>query len=117
MARLTTEETMQLLKDDTIGYIDKAPFIPEIARLYSPIISTREVAEILKVSKPTARRLIAEAYESKVFPVAQTVNARGGRYRVPRDPFLRYVFLGEVHPLGIKKIMDDDLQKKKAKER
>jgi hypothetical protein len=54
---------------------------------------------------PTARRIVAEAYESKVFPVAQTMKGKGGRYRIPTEPFVRYVFLGEVHPEGIRQAL------------
>lgn len=109
---LTNKETMDLLKSEEIGYTEKAPFIDDFARVYPPIITVREAAEILNVSIPTARRIVAEAYETKVFPVAQTIKGKGGRYRIPTLPFLRYVFLGEVHPEGIREAIK---YKKKTK--
>ena len=102
---LSKQETIDLLKSEKIGYTDKAPFIHDFAQVYPPILTVREVGEILGVSIPTARRIVAEAYETKVFPVAQTMKGKGGRYRIPTGPFLRYVFLGEIHPEGIREAL------------
>lgn len=105
MNKLSTEQVTDLLKNENISYVDKAPFINEIAAVYPPILNVQQAAEILSVSVPTARRIVAEAYETKVFPVAQTMKGKGGRYRIPTGPFLRYVFLGEIHPEGIREAL------------
>lgn len=102
---LTKEKAIALAKDKDIGFVDKAVYLQDIVKAYSPIIGIREVCEILGCSRPTATRFVADAFESRVFPVAKTKEGRGGRYRIPTEPFLRYAFLGEVHPLGIKKLL------------
>lgn len=98
---LNKDDVSDLLKDPSLGYIDKAVFLSDIARYYPPILTVRHITEILSISNPTARKLLKEARKTKVFPVAKTSEKSGGRYKVPRDPFLRYVFLGEVHPVGL----------------
>lgn len=102
---LTKEKAIALVQDESIGFVDKAVFLQDILKAYPPIIGIPEVCEILGCSRPTATRFVADAFESRVFPVAKTKEGRGGRYRIPTEPFLRYAFLGEVHPLGIKKLL------------
>lgn len=108
---LSKEEAKEVLHDKSIGYVDKAVYIKDILRLYPTIIGIPEAQEILGCSRPTATRIVAEAFKTRVFPVAKTSEGKGGRYRIPTEPFLRYVFLGEVHPLGVRKLVDERKKK------
>lgn len=107
---LSQEQVSELLKDPSLGYMDKAVFLGDIANYFPPILDVKHVQEILGVSAPTARKILKEARETKVFPVAKTAERRGGRWKVPRDPFLRYAFLGEVHPVGLR-VLQEKLDK------
>jgi len=115
LSTLSKEQVSDLLKDPSLGHIDKAVFLDDIARHFPPILDVKHVQEILSVSSPTARKILKEARETKVFPVAKTSEKSGGRWKVPRDPFLRYVFLGEVHPVGLRLLQErlDEERKRK----
>jgi len=104
---LNKKEVIELLKDTSLGYIDKAVFLNDISKAYPLILEVSHIQEILGVSAPTARKILKQARETKVFPVAKTSEKSGGRYKVPRDPFLRYVFLGEVHPMGLRMLQEE----------
>ena len=106
MSSLSKEQVSELLRDPSLGYMDKAVFLEDIVNCYPPILEVRHILEILDISAPTARKILKEARETKVFPVAKTSEKKGGRYKIPRDPFLRYVFLGEVYPLGLRLLQD-----------
>lgn len=110
MSHLGQEQVSELLKDPSLGYMDKAVFLGDIAKHFPPILDVKHIQEILGVSAPTVRKILKEAQETKVFPVARTADKRGGRWKVPRDPFLRYTFLGEVHPVGLR-VLQEKLEK------
>lgn len=103
---LSQEQVSELLKDPSLGYIDKAAFLGDMVKYFPPILDVKHIMEILGVSAPTARKVLKEARVTKVFPVAKTSEKSGGRYKVPRDSFLRYVFLGEVHPVGLRLLQE-----------
>ncbi len=118
MSHLNQEQVSELLKDPSLGYMDKAVFLNDIAKYFPPILDVKHIQEILGISAPTVRKILKEAQETKVFPVARTADKRGGRWKVPRDPFLRYTFLGEVHPVGLRVLQEKlDKEKKERKNR
>lgn len=118
MSSLSKEQVSELLKDPSLGYMDKAVFLNDIAKHFPPILDVKHIQEILGISAPTVRKILKEAQETKVFPVARTADKRGGRWKVPRDPFLRYTFLGEVHPVGLRVLQEKlDKEKKERKNR
>jgi hypothetical protein len=121
VSSLSKEQVSELLKDTSLGYIDKAVFLNDIAQHYPSILEVKHICEILSVSNPTVRKLLKEARKTKVFPVAKTNEKKGGRYKVPRDPFLRYVFLGEVHPVGLhllrEQMQQEQLDTKRKKQK
>ncbi len=118
MSYLNQEQVSELLKDPSLGYMDKAVFLNDIAKYFPPILDVKHIQEILGISAPTVRKILKEAQETKVFPVARTADKRGGRWKVPRDPFLRYTFLGEVHPVGLRVLQEKlDKEKKERKNR
>lgn len=118
MSSLSKEQVSELLKDPSLGYMDKAVFLNDIAKYFPPILDVKHIQEILGISAPTVRKILKEAQETKVFPVARTADKRGGRWKVPRDPFLRYTFLGEVHPVGLRVLQEKlDKEKKERKNR
>ena len=103
---LSKKQLREMLIDDTLGPMDKGVFLNDIAYHYPPILDVKHVKEILNISTPTALRICAEARETKVFPVAKTAEGRGGRWRIPRDAFLKYAFLGEIHPMGLRALAE-----------
>ena len=120
MSSLSKEQVSELLRDPSLGYIDKAVFLGDIAWHFPPILDVRHIQEILGVSAPTVRKILKEARVTKVFPVAKTSEKSGGRYKVPRDAFLRYVFLGEVHPVGLRLLqekLDAEAESRKKEKR